>query len=71
MVCAYTRPRYQMSVYRTIGPLVINVIPLVKITGNISLETCKSCMRTRLFTDLQLSWEIFPVFSTKDRLISI
>ena len=22
MFCAYTRPRYQMSVYRTIGPLV-------------------------------------------------
>ena len=22
MLCAYTRPRYQMSVYRTIGPLV-------------------------------------------------
>ena len=21
MVCAYTRPRYQVSVYRTIGPL--------------------------------------------------
>ena len=22
MLCAYTRPRYQVSVYRTIGPLV-------------------------------------------------
>ena len=22
MFCAYTRPRYQVSVYRTIGPLV-------------------------------------------------
>ena len=22
MMCAYTRPRYQVSVYRTIGPLV-------------------------------------------------
>ena len=22
MYCAYTRPRYQVSVYRTIGPLV-------------------------------------------------
>ena len=22
MFCAYTRPRYQLSVYRTIGPLV-------------------------------------------------
>ena len=22
MLCAYTRPRYQASVYRTIGPLV-------------------------------------------------
>ena len=23
MFCAYTRPRYQVSVYRTIGPLVL------------------------------------------------
>ena len=23
MFCAYTRPRYQVSVYRTIGPLVV------------------------------------------------
>ena len=23
MLCAYTKPRYQMSVYRTIGPLVL------------------------------------------------
>ena len=23
MLCAYTRPRYQTSVYRTIGPLVL------------------------------------------------
>ena len=22
MICAFTRPRYQVSVYRTIGPLV-------------------------------------------------
>ena len=24
MLCAYTRPRYQVSIYRTIGPLVVN-----------------------------------------------
>ena len=24
MLCAYTRPGYQVSVYRTIGPLVLN-----------------------------------------------
>ena len=23
MLCAYTRPRYQVSIYRTIGPLVM------------------------------------------------
>ena len=23
MVCAYTRPRYQVSVYRTVGPLFL------------------------------------------------
>ena len=27
MFCAYTRPRYQVSVYKTIGPLVIVIIP--------------------------------------------
>ena len=26
MFCAFTMPRYQVSVYRTIGPLVIVVI---------------------------------------------
>ena len=26
MYCAYTRPRYQVSVYRTIGPLVLVLI---------------------------------------------
>ena len=28
MFCAYTRPRYQVSVYRTIGPLVILILQL-------------------------------------------
>ena len=27
MFCAYTRPRYQMSFYRTIGPLVFFFSP--------------------------------------------
>ena len=26
MFCAYTRPRYQVSVYRTFGPLVIDSV---------------------------------------------
>ena len=25
MFCAYTRPRYQVSIYRTIGPLVLRM----------------------------------------------
>ena len=28
MFCAYTRPRYQVSVYRTIGPLDIYIVGL-------------------------------------------
>ena len=28
MFCAYTRPRYQVSVYRTIGPLVCFVFAI-------------------------------------------
>ena len=44
--------------------------------GNISLETCKSYKQTHAFAlvcfpNLQLSVEIFPVFYTKDGLISI
>ena len=27
MIYAYTRPRYQVSVFRTIGPLVFEVLP--------------------------------------------
>ena len=29
LFCAFTRPRYQVSVYRTIGPLVIVIYRLV------------------------------------------
>ena len=29
MFCAYTRPRYQVSVYRTIGPLVYKLLPFL------------------------------------------
>ena len=41
--------------------------------GNISLVPCKSYKQTLAFAsvhllDLQLSWEIFPVFSTYDNL---
>ena len=28
MFCAYTRPRYQMSVYKTIGPLVLSLFSI-------------------------------------------
>ena len=61
--------------------IFVNVIynfnlPLVKNTGNISLGTCKSCKQTRAcalvcLPDLQLPREIFPVFLTKGRLISM
>ena len=29
MFCAFTRPRYQVRVYRTIGPLVLYLLPWV------------------------------------------
>ena len=32
MFCAYTRPRYQVSVYRTIRPLVSNGDPELTLT---------------------------------------
>ena len=43
---------------------------------NISLKPCKSFKQTCAFTlvclfDFQLSWEMFPVFQTKDGLLSI
>ena len=32
MFCAYTRPRYQVSIYRTIGPLVFNIFVITVIS---------------------------------------
>ena len=32
MFCTYTRPRYQVSVYRTIDPLVIYVLVILIIS---------------------------------------
>ena len=37
MLCAYKRPRYQVSVYRTIGPLVL-IISQWKLVNKISQE---------------------------------
>ena len=45
MLCAYTRPRYQVSVYRTIGPLVFSywlrflLFSVVTHNGNSSVQT--------------------------------
>ena len=33
MVCAFTRPRYQVSVYRTIGPLVEGFLPYMGVAA--------------------------------------
>ena len=33
LFCAFTRPRYQVSVYRTIGPLVLCIVSQFKQTG--------------------------------------
>ena len=30
MIYAYTRPRYQVSIYRTSGPLVVFVVPGIR-----------------------------------------
>ena len=40
MLCAYTRPRYQVSVYRTIGPLVsyLHVMHISHLFARISLK---------------------------------
>ena len=35
MLCAYTRPRYQMSVFRTIGPLLLFVYDVFVTTQRI------------------------------------
>ena len=53
MLCAYTRPRYQVSVYRTIGPLVY-----VFYIGNILLAKCQCTISVFLnfpkFLDMQV-----------------
>ena len=39
MLCAYTRPRYQVSVYRTIGPLV-SILSLQVDKGSVCSVAC-------------------------------
>ena len=41
MFCAYTRPRYQISVYKTIGPLVL--LYAVETITLLSEQNKKSC----------------------------
>ena len=35
MFCAFTRPRYQVSVYRTIGPLVVYFTPILELCWSV------------------------------------
>ena len=50
MFCAFTRPRYQVSVYRTIGPLVyiLSLADIIHFTLEFSLQeenaNCKKSM---------------------------
>ena len=54
MVCAYTRPRYQVSVYRTIGPLVV-IITDVKIGRRVNVRTPPTrWLRTTGFRGLRI-----------------
>ena len=39
MFCAYTRPRYQVSVYRTIGPLIYFIFLEVVVVGGGGVES--------------------------------
>ena len=47
MFCASTMPRYQVSVYRTIGPLVLNMYTS---TGNKKVTWSFLDLRLRSFT---------------------
>ena len=53
MFCAYTRPRYQVSVYRTNGPLVIsNIINIAALNHVMSLCDLQNIMRSVDFNNL-------------------
>ena len=55
MLCAYMRPRYKVSVYRTIGPLVFKVVwPLMATT--VLYELC-SLFAIFAFTSRVNSWD--------------
>ena len=55
MFCAYSRPRYQVRVYRTIGPLVviINILALIKIKQHKQIDNLRNIHSTNFLTMFQ------------------
>ena len=55
MFCAYTRPRYQVSVYRTLCPLVFFVVVVnVQVNSYCHVETVTSDF-VRLLSDIEMN----------------
>ena len=44
MFCTYTRPKYQVSFYKTNGPLVSHYYPMEACEQNISRTACARVM---------------------------
>ena len=52
MLCAYTRSRYQVSVYRTIGPLVLvlsHCLDVAHLMFSVSIQVTGVIMRVLLW----------------------
>ena len=65
MLCAYMRPRYQVSVYRTIGPLVLLWVVYVIV---ISIYVLKSKLMDNYKAKLSLTVKYAPVLFTQSFL---
>ena len=60
LICAYTRPRYQVSVYRTIGPLVMiynNRCYTIWAANNESLSGVSCSNLTTSYVDVSLEFK--------------
>ena len=62
MFCAFTRPRYHVSVYRTIGPLVVFSAKAKEIN-----DTNNYCCTLLILIILKRGWRISMVFSDEFR----
>ena len=63
MFCAFSWPRYQVRVYRTIGPLVLKSVlevdKMITSSAYIRQLIVKSLKSTGCFCPIQIFWQTF------------